>query len=57
MPHELLNQVQIPVGHTKEEEVVGKQKIGEWAKKAVQSRRNDDREGEMTGKPDGKLME
>ena len=35
-----------PIGHTKEDEVVGKQKTREWAKKAVQSRRNEEIEVE-----------
>ena len=42
-----------PIGHDKEDEVVGKQKIGEWAKKEVQGRRNDEVEEE---KWQGKLM-
>ena len=31
-----------PIGHTKEDEVVGKQKVGEWAKKAVQNRQDEE---------------
>ena len=42
-----------PIGHTKKDEVVGKQKIGEWAKKAAQSRRNEEIEEQ---KWQGKLM-
>ena len=34
-----------PIGYTKEDEVVGNQKIGEWVKKAVQRRRNEEIEG------------
>ena len=35
-----------PIGHTKEDEVVGKQKLGEWTKKAMKSRRNEEIEEE-----------
>ena len=47
--------LQLPesIGHTKEDEVVGKQKIGEWTKKGVQSKRNEEIEEE---KWQGKLM-
>ena len=44
------------IGHTKEDEVVGKQKIGECAKQAVESRRNEEIEEIEEKKWRGKLM-
>ena len=34
------------IAHTKEDKVVGKQKIGEWAKKAMQNRQHGEMEEE-----------
>mgnify|MGYP001794608041 CR=1 FL=1 len=42
-----------PVAHTKEDKVMGKQKFGEWAKKAMQRRQKEEIEEERW---QGKLL-